>query len=218
MGFTIIGVVAGAIWAACAENGHVAEDSSEPVAAAGTTKLAAIQEIDDILSRGLVGSAHDFRQADGRPLDLCTPCHTPHVSYSKAPLLDRRPQAYRPVRSYQAVGVTLDDSSLLCLSCHDGITARDVYSYAHATSMPGKLGGSWIGTGNLTSHPVGVPYPLTDPKYHPAAAVTGSGRIKLPDGRVQCISCHDPHNTHRHPGMLTTSNDGSRLCLSCHDL
>jgi predicted CXXCH cytochrome family protein len=48
--------------------------------------------------------------------------------------------------------------------------------------------------------------------------VTADGRIKLPDGRIQCTTCHDPHNTQRHAGMLVISNDRSRLCLACHRL
>ena len=203
----------------CAQDGTPNASSGETVdSSAGSSKLTAVSSAEENLSRGLVGSAHDFTLAGGEPLDLCTPCHTPHISAGRAPLLDKRPQVYRSVRPYQAQGVELDDSSLLCLSCHDGIVARDVYSYAHAVRGPGKVGGSWIGTGSLTSHPIGVEYPAVEPTYHPAAAVTSSGRIKLPGGRVQCISCHEPHNSHRIEGMLVDRNDGSRLCLSCHRL
>jgi predicted CXXCH cytochrome family protein len=38
----------------------------------------------------------------------------------------------------------------------------------------------------------------------------------LPGGRIQCVTCHDPHNSGRHEGMLVKSNRRSRLCLSCH--
>ncbi len=209
----------------CAENGASPQDSAEldsdslqDAGATSATRLATVSEIQDLLARGLVGSAHDFRQEDGRPLDLCTPCHTPHIAAGRAPLLDKRPQDLVSLRPYQALGVELDDSSLLCLSCHDGVMASDVFSFAHATHSPVPLGTSWIGTGSLSSHPVGVRYPLAQDTYHPESAVTSDGRIKLPDGRVQCISCHDPHNTHRYRGMLVRSNDGSRLCLACHRL
>lgn len=212
-------LLAAAFLASCVQNGKQSETDQGPHgedSPAGA--ISSIAAPDARWARGLIGSAHDFRQADGAALDLCTPCHTPHVSLGKAPLLDRRPQVYQAARSYEARGVELDASSLLCLSCHDGITARDVYSYAHAVRGPGKLGGSWIGTGSLTSHPIGARYPLTEPTYHDAASVTASGRIKLPDGRVQCISCHDPHNSHRVEGMLVDRNDASRLCLACHRL
>ncbi len=32
---------------------------------------------------------------------------------------------------------------------------------------------------------------------------------------VECATCHDPHNDN--PMFLRISNEGSRLCLSCHD-
>lgn len=209
-------VVTAAFLPSCAEKTASTGDSSEAAETAGPSKLAAVAEIQDLLARGIVGSAHDFTQAGGDPLDLCTPCHTPHIAAARAPLLDKRPQTLVALRPYQSLGVVLDDSSLLCLSCHDGVIASDVFSFAHATTTPGRLGTSWIGPGTLQSHPVGVAYPLADPKYVPIAGVKGESRIPLPGGRVQCISCHDPHNTHRHRGMLVSTNEGSRLCLSCH--
>jgi predicted CXXCH cytochrome family protein len=177
-------------------------------------KLAAVSVVTDPLAAGLIGSRHDFRQLGGRPLDLCTPCHTPHLSVAPSPLLDPRPIAAQRLRPYTALGVELDDSSLLCLSCHDGVVAKDVYGSAHAIS--GQIASSWVGAASLSSHPIGVKYPLADSKYQPIEAVTSDGRVKLPEGRVQCISCHDPHNTRRHDHMLVRSNEGSRLCLSCH--
>lgn len=209
----------GILIASCSKPSTVDQGESGGEDEAGiSSRLSAVPGADVVLARGLVGSSHDFTMGGGEPLDLCTPCHTPHISAGKAPLLDKRPQALRGVRPYQSRGVELDDSSILCLSCHDGVVARDVYSYAHAVRGPAKVGGSWIGTGSLTSHPVGVEYPVIESTYNPAAAVTAGGRIKLPGGRVQCISCHDPHNSHRIGGMLVDRNDGSRLCLSCHRL
>ncbi len=204
--------------ASCAENTEARHDGSVSSQGDSPTKLAAVSQMQDLLAAGLVGSAHDFRQAGGEALDLCSACHTPHIAVGRAPLLDKRPQSLSAIRPYQARGVELDDSTLLCLSCHDGVMASDVFSFAHATRSPTPLGTSWIGSGSLTSHPIGVKYPLANQTYNPESAVTADGRIKLPDGRVQCISCHDPHNTHRNRGMLVRSNDGSRLCLSCHHL
>jgi predicted CXXCH cytochrome family protein len=104
------------------------------------------------------------------------------------------------------------------LSCHDGVTAPDVYSSSHSTTWIGQLGSSQLGSGPLSSHPIGNQYPLANSKYHGIAGVQADGRVKLPGGRVQCTSCHDPHNTERHPSMLVKSNNRSALCLSCHRL
>lgn len=171
----------------------------------------------DFLAAGLVGSKHDFTESLAHPRDLCTPCHTPHLSIGRAPLWDRRPTAAAALASYQSTGADFDGSSLLCLSCHDGVIATDVFTETHGTAWSTER--AWPrGPGSRAGHPIGVEYPLADPTYHSIAAVTADGRIKLPEGRVQCISCHDPHNTHRHPGMVVRSNRGSRLCLACHRL
>ena len=40
--------------------------------------------------------------------------------------------------------------------------------------------------------------------------------IQLEDGRVSCLSCHSQDSQIR--AKLVTSNVGSRLCFSCHNL
>jgi predicted CXXCH cytochrome family protein len=172
----------------------------------------------DRLSSGLIGGMHDFSSAGAEPRSLCTACHTPHLTASKSPLMDRRKRAAEPLQPYQSTRVELDSATLLCLSCHDGRIAPDVYSRAHATSLSQQLGASRLSSDRLASHPVGVKYPDGDAKYRPAAAVTAGGQVKLPAGRVQCTSCHDPHNTGGHEKFLISSNQRSRLCLTCHRL
>lgn len=173
----------------------------------------------DPLARGIVGTKHDF-SAEGRVArDLCLPCHMPHITAAQAPLLVKRSAATTPTRAYGTPAGELNEASLVCLSCHDGTVARDVYAGTHAMSWA-ELSSAGIAPGRtrLTNHPVGTGYPVGDPKYHSAEAVQAGQRIHLPDGRIQCTTCHDPHNTQRHAGMLVISNDRSRLCLSCHRL
>lgn len=155
---------------------------------------------------GLLGSAHDFSRGDAHPRDLCLPCHAAHLP-------DRGPAW----NAYTADGMELDRGSLLCMSCHDGVVASDVFTSSHATRLASQVGASQLGFGGLQGHPVGIDFPTGRATYHPPAAVRQQG-VPLPDGRVQCSSCHDPHNVQRLPGMLVTSNERSRLCLSCHRL
>jgi len=184
---------------------------------ARTNKLGDVDGIETRMAAGLIGSAHDFTRGGAHPRDLCTPCHMPHIEDAKAPLLDRRPAASDRLRPYEAIGVELDGPSLLCLSCHDGVIAPDVYTASHATRLARQLGASQLGIGGLTGHPIGVAYPVADPRYRPIASLSaGDDAILLPDDRVQCISCHDPHNAGHQPKMLVKSNRGSRLCLTCH--
>lgn len=184
--------------------------------ASTTNKLGGVSESEGLFSAGLVGSRHDFTQQGDRSLDLCTPCHTPHLPLPRGSGIDQEDSGR--LVSYQADGVELDSASLLCLSCHDGVIASDVYTASHATTFAAQFGTSRLGTALLAGHPIGVKYPTSESTYRAPAAVTADGLIKLPDGRVQCISCHDPHNTGRHEGMLVRSNSGSRLCLACHRL
>jgi predicted CXXCH cytochrome family protein len=176
---------------------------------------ASRQRAEEQLSSGLIGSKHDFSQGGKSGRDLCLPCHTPHLAVSPPPRLDRRTATPPPLRPYEGIGIELSGWSLLCLGCHDGVTATDVYSSAHAVAVTGQLANSRLGVAGLRSHPVGVSYPTVSETYEPIAAVEAAG-LMLPGGRIQCTSCHDAHNTHRHRGMLRTSNERSRLCLTCH--
>jgi predicted CXXCH cytochrome family protein len=167
------------------------------------------------LASGLIGSKHDLTRIGKGGRDLCLPCHTPHQVGVPPPRLDHRPSATLPLRPYQTVNVELTGWSLLCLGCHDGVTAPDVYASPHAISVAGQLGDARLGTRGLRSHPVGITYPVATEGYYAAAALDAVG-LPLDDGRIQCTTCHDAHNTHRHPHMLRMSNEGSRLCLTCH--
>jgi predicted CXXCH cytochrome family protein len=167
---------------------------------------------------GIVGSKHDFTQGGAAARDLCLPCHTPHITASEAPLLTQRASGRMRPRGYGAMGIELDAASLLCLSCHDGVVATDVFTGPHAMSWAERSGGGAApGANRLTSHPIGIEYPSGAPRYASATTVSAAG-LKLPNGRIQCTTCHDPHNTHNHAGMLTISNARSRLCLTCHRL
>lgn len=169
------------------------------------------------LVSGLVGSKHDFRRLNAEVRDLCLPCHTPHLAVAPVPRLDRRPTTTQPLRPYTRFDVELSGWSLLCLGCHDGVTAPDVYTASHAVTVAEPLRRTGLGARGLRSHPVGVKYPGPRSDYHPAAAVAAGG-LHLPDGRIQCTTCHDAHNTRGFDGFLWISNQRSALCLTCHRL
>ena len=106
----------------------------------------------------------------------------------------------------------LDKASRLCLQCHDGINASEV---AH-TIMNGR-GSAW--GSNELSHPVGVAYPTgsargRDSAYKPRTALPRT--VRLPQGAVSCVSCHDLYSVS--DDRLTVPIEGSRLCLTCHDM
>jgi predicted CXXCH cytochrome family protein len=166
---------------------------------------------------GLIGSKHDFTVSGQVGRNLCLPCHTPHLVSAPPPRLDQRAATTQPLRPYEGLNVQLTGWSLLCLGCHDGVTAPDVYTAAHAVTITGQLANSRLGVRGLRSHPVGIRYPLAAEGYEPLAAVEAAG-LMLPDGRIQCTTCHDAHRKNRQPKMLVISNEHSRVCLTCHRL
>jgi predicted CXXCH cytochrome family protein len=189
--------------------------TTEPAEPPATQPAQPTSAARDQLASGLIGSKHDFTRIGKAGRDLCLPCHTPHQFNVPPPRLDHRPTTTAPLRPYETLGVELTGWSLLCLGCHDGSTAPDVYSSPHAINVAGELGDVRLGTRGLRSHPVGVRYPPPGENYSAAPAIEASGLL-LDDGRIQCTTCHDAHNTLRHAHMLRISNEGSRLCLTCH--
>jgi predicted CXXCH cytochrome family protein len=193
-----------------------AAEPHPPSAAPWEDEASPLQPRAHLLS-GLIGSKHDFTHGGRSGRDLCLPCHTPHLVSPPPTGLDRQPTKTQPLRPYQTAGAVLDGWSLLCLGCHDGVTAPDVYSSGHATTIAAQLGRSSLGSRGLRSHPVGVKYPRGDERYQPPLAVEAAGLV-MPDGRIQCATCHDAHNTNGHTGLLRMSNERSRMCLTCHRL
>lgn len=88
-------------------------------------------------------------------------------------------------------------------SCHDGIPKGDLWQ---------------IGPDLLGDHPISMSYvnaAANDPTFHTLADVKLSG-VKLFNNRVECPSCHDPHNPANTP-FLRKPMTGSQLCYACHD-
>ncbi len=172
-----------------------------------------------VVSAGPEGWKHDFSGKDWSGGDACRVCHVRGTDApAVAPLWDANADLNRtfgtPLRESQAAGL----GTTLCLRCHDGTVARDAIAPATPQTRfsnrehPGRLR-----AGHSTSnHPVGVLYPSVDEDYRPANRVIASGTVSLPDGRVECTSCHDPHDMSGEKYMLVRNNARSALCLTCH--
>ncbi|MBT8486889.1 MAG: cytochrome c3 family protein, partial [Phycisphaerae bacterium] len=124
------------------------------------------------------------------------------------------------------VDEALDQKSILCMSCHDGTVAVDAF---------GGLGGTFViaGRGNLgtdlqNDHPVGraAVYPTHAGYFDPATWENTAGfGFALADMDVDgelervvsCATCHEPHNRNDNEFFLWVDNDGSQLCLTCHN-
>jgi predicted CXXCH cytochrome family protein len=130
------------------------------------------------------------------------------------------------------------DVSNLCMSCHDGtLGVNDLGNPANDTGGNPTMGSgteldsagriistrpSNMGTSLGDDHPVNFTY---DPALSSAdgglvtpvssAYVDSAQTVPLFAGKVQCASCHDPHDNTNKP-FLTKSNTGSQLCTTCH--
>ncbi len=188
------------------------------------------------------GSAHDFSGAGGFTTNnqICVACHTPHggdTTVGDAPLWNHE-VTNTPYTQYSGggtltatdVATTPTSISALCLSCHDGTVAPD--------SFGGATGSATISAyANLNSdtmandHPISFTYDaalatadggLFDPTAT-SSGIAGGGNIDadllfgIGNTELECASCHDVHNGANIAKLLVKSNNGSALCLTCHN-
>lgn len=177
----------------------------------------------------ITGSDHDFSAESFTHGNACSPCHAMHhaLSIPDAPLWNHELsavvyQTYTSPTLNASVGQP-DGASKLCLSCHDGTIAVE------------GTGGTMFVTGGAiiidlrTTHPISFTYDTAlataDGGLHDPATKTvlnmGGGTIAdtmLTNGKLQCTSCHDPHDKYdRHAMTKFTSGGANGLCLTCHD-
>ncbi len=150
----------------------------------------------------------------------CVACHHVHAPVGEQPLWMTPVQPLPEFAFFKPAPNVLDGSSLLCLSCHDGAIAPAVSLPEHAQIIS-QIGRSVSATGGgfrfpMGSHPVGVRYNPANPRLVNQPGFRAGLEMSLPDGRVECVSCHNPHGTSGHKHLLVVSDRRSQLCLSCH--
>jgi predicted CXXCH cytochrome family protein len=121
-----------------------------------------------------------------------------------------------------------DGTSVLCLTCHDGVGNLDAFggvtgdTYAIATGSE-KIASVGRRNDGTSEHPYSFSYTaalvtadteggiagLKDPSSLPSTVV-------LESDKIQCTTCHDVHNSYSNDYLLTVDNAGSALCRSCH--
>ncbi len=77
----------------------------------------------------------------------------------------------------------------------------------------------WLGTDLTDDHPISIEYPTpsVDPNFNipPDLQDGWTDDVRLVNGKIECITCHDVHNPDFAP-FLVKSNAGSALCTTCH--
>lgn len=172
----------------------------------------------------VAGTAHNLSTS---PEGICVYCHTPHGgSQDVAPLWNRNspvPASFTPYTNSKGVeNVAPGGVSLACLSCHDGSLTFDDVLHNPATgageittnnvAMLGTAAG-FIGTDLTNQHPISMALPISS-GFELAADVALAG-VKLFTGKVECASCHNPHED-TNEKFLRVNNADSTLCVACH--
>ncbi|MFC2114345.1 cytochrome c3 family protein, partial [Bacteroidota bacterium] len=185
-----------------------------------------------IFSQSITTTPHNLSAGSGFSIkassesEICIFCHAPHNSRPVSPLWNRNDPGvtYTVYKSstLQSLPGQPDGASILCLSCHDGtIALGNIYSRASDINF-GSITTLPIGKNNLSTdlsddHPISFIYnsalAATDIELRSPSDL--SWPITLENEKVQCTSCHDPHqNTYQNFLLVTTQH--SVLCLSCH--
>jgi len=186
----------------------------------------------------LAGSTHDIG------LNGCKSCHAPHngatafggsqstgliLLWSRSFPASANTFGVYDSNSMQNKAVELGGSalansadvrmySLLCLSCHDGVTSTFSPIMKTANSVGSKAafgGGAYESLGLTNDHPVNVPHdPTKDTGLKPIATVTASLPLYGSTNTVQCGTCHDPHGN-TNTNYLRQPNNTAH-CTTCH--
>ena len=160
--------------------------------------------------------------------EVCIFCHTPHNSRPVSPLWNRNDPGivytlYNSSTTQAAPGQP-DGASVLCLSCHDGTIAlgnvlsrsMDIDFTGGITTMP--PGSKNMSTDLSDDHPISFLYnsalAASDGQLKDPSAI--SHPVSLENNKVQCTSCHDPHNN-LYSDFLLVTTQFSELCFRCHD-
>ena len=187
------------------------------------------------VGQNITGSAHDFSGETWSNGEICLPCHTPHNGSAGAgPLWNHETTTTVFTLYTSTVSSTFNGTaaqptgiSKACLSCHDGTVALDDFG-GITTGTNFISAAKNLGTDLSNDHPISLDYTtasaatdggLFDPTIT-TSGITASGHIDddmLFNDKIECSSCHDVHNAQGNPSLLLIDNDGSDLCLTCHN-
>lgn len=188
--------------------------------------LVAILAVAGNASAEILGSPHDLQGTNsGDGGQTCIYCHTPHNASNFAPLWSRQtPTGPYTMYASPTLDMTIaglpQDTSLACLSCHDGTLALD--AVVGLTSGNEFIsGGNNLGTDLSNDHPISITYDSTaDTAFNAATAGKVGGLQLFGSGanQVECATCHSVHDEGAAgaSALLWIDNAGSALCTACH--
>ncbi len=165
----------------------------------------------------------------------CQYCHAPHSGLSQGTPLWNQTLSTQTYTMYGSTTYTgkpspqpaLGNSSVLCLSCHDGTVAPGETVAYGKFGMTGVMNSADVFGADLqASHPFNLALPLQDSPDLAATLANGgktadpTGAVKLINGNIQCTTCHDPHVQSKDKNsrnFLVIDSSRGQMCLACHD-
>ena len=195
------------------------------------------------LGQTVVGTAHDLSGTLTTGTQVCAFCHTPHGSNVDAVLQDAAPLWNQDLSATASFGTYTSDTfdasdlaaitnstysaSLLCMSCHDGTVAPGTfYNEPNPTGNTSSAGvitsGANMGTDLSNDHPVNFTYASSvtngDTELVAEASIVAYLDTGAVGGRVQCSSCHDPHDEGPDADVdfMRVTLASSAMCTTCH--
>jgi len=191
----------------------------------------------------VVGTAHDLSGTLTTGTQVCAFCHTPHGSNVDAVLSTHAPLWNQDLSANASYGTYTSDTfdandlaaitsaayseSLLCLSCHDGTVAPGTFynepnPSGNTSSAVAITGDANVGIDLSEDHPVNFTY-ASSVAQGDTGLVAEAGIVAYLDtgaagGKVQCSSCHDPHDATQDSDVdfMRESLALSLLCTTCH--
>lgn len=179
------------------------------------------------------GTHHDIAGLGGG----CKSCHAPHQASAKGevllwarsfsttttfgvyttPTMDSVPTEVGGNYSGTNLPTGVRQYTVLCLSCHDGITTPSVIGASDGAAIANPTNAD----GLKNDHPVNMAFnPSVDAGLEPIATVKASAVKLYSDGTnetVQCGSCHNVHDDTKTPFLrVSNTNTKAGLCTTCH--
>lgn len=182
----------------------------------------------------IIGSKHDFTSGNAwfTSVEICEVCHTPHNADNTlvdSPLWNHGlSTAIYTIYGSSTIDGTIEQpntNSRLCLSCHDGTVALDKYGNNSGNSFID--GTAKIGTDLSDDHPVSVTWihqtlnggssNYCDRCHDLHTTPSMVSALPFFNQKVECSSCHNPHNTSGLNYFLRLPLTNGELCLYCHE-
>lgn len=205
--------------------------------------LVALLLAGSAVAQTVVGTKHDLSSTLTTGTQVCVFCHTPHGSNVDTVLQDAAPLWNQDLPTTASYGTYTSDTfdatdlaaitnstysaSLLCMSCHDGTVAPGTFynepnPAGNSSSAVAITGDANMGTDLSNDHPVNFTYASSvtngDTGLVAEASIVAYLDTGAVGGKVQCSSCHDPHDAGPDADVdfMRVTLASSALCTTCH--